>query len=89
MVVAEVSAAKARLIDPSSHYEKELSSFRVGPSGELLAPNWAPEGKERAWVPVRRHSSWARNVNDIEVVFIGKAAKNMKPGIVLASFHAG
>ena len=34
-------------------------------------------------------SSWCKSPDQVEVVYIGVAAPDVKPGIVCASFHAG
>ena len=35
------------------------------------------------------YSAWCKSPDQVEVVYIGIAAPDVKPGIVCASFHAG
>jgi len=56
-------------------------------TSEADAKSIDPNGLE--FKPSPSYGSWARSINDIVCVEIGKANKDQKRGVIIASFNAG
>lgn len=56
---------------------------------EEVASNMNPANGEATIDWGRSYSAWCSSVEKVEVKYLGEAAKDIKPGIVCASFNPG
>lgn len=84
------------LIEQSVHNDYDTyDSAVVAASTPDLARNTHPDGSTYDPAAVRYkqwaylYGTWARHPDQVTVTFIGEAAANTQPGVILASFNAG